>query len=116
MMKPAYLNDPHANKVADDVIALLKMCQQLQSEKDGRERAAPETYSRHEDDFADRIRASCGYALQLRQLLPMLSGLSAIGAELECRGEIHVITGENYADRALEYLMGKYLPDNGDAP
>lgn len=116
MMKPAYLNDPHANKVADDIIALLKMCQQLQSEKDSRERAAPEAYSREEDEFADRIRAACGNATLLRQLLPILSIMSSIGSELEHRGKISVMTGESYADRALEYLMGKYLPDNGDAP
>lgn len=108
--------DLHAAQAADELIALLTLCQQLQSEKDGRERPVPGTYSREEDDFADRIRSACGYALQLRQSLPMMNSLSAMGAELERQGEILVMTGESYAGRALEYLMAKYLPAQGETP
>lgn len=109
-----YLHDLHSIEAADDVVALLKVCQQLQSEKDGRERPAPEAYSREEDNFADRIRLACAHATQLRHLLPALGCLSRIGAELERRGEINVMTGEDYAHQALDYLMAKYLPDNGE--
>lgn len=115
-MKLNPMNALHENEAADDIIALLKLCQQLQSEKDGRNRPPPEAYSRDEDSFADRIRTACGHAQQLRQLLPMMTTLSAIGAEMERRGEITVITGESYADRALEHLVEEYLPDHGDAP
>jgi hypothetical protein len=115
-MKPDFLKDLHANEVADDIIALLKLCQQLQSEKDGRERPEPGAYSRDEDEFAERVRTACGHALQLRRLIPMMKSLSAIGAGMERRGEITVITGESYADRALEHLMEEYLPEEGDAP
>ncbi|EOX8980569.1 hypothetical protein ACPW6J_003714 [Enterobacter hormaechei] len=108
-MKPDYLNTPCANEGADDVIALLKLCQQLQSEKDGRERPAPGTYSRDEDEFADRIRSACGHALQLRRLLPVAITLSAIGAEMERRGEISVLPGEDYAQKALARLIAQYL-------
>lgn len=110
-MKSGYLNDPHANKAADDIVALLKLCQQLQSEKDGRERAVPGTYSRDEDEFADRIRTACGHVTQLRQLLLMMCSMSAIGTELESRGEIHVVVGEDYAEKALSWLMEKYVKD-----
>lgn len=109
-------HDLEAALAADEMVALLTLCQQLQSEKDGRERPVPGVYSREEDDFADRIRAACGYARQLRQLLPMMSGLSVIGSELERRGEIHVITGESYANRALAYLMAQYQPAQGETP
>lgn len=109
------IHDPQAAQTADDIVALLTLCQQLQSDKDGRERVAPGTYSRDEDDFADRIRAACVSATLLRQLLPMMSTLSSIGAEMEHRGEITVFAGESYATRALEHLMTEYLPDNGDA-
>ncbi|HAY2086847.1 MULTISPECIES: hypothetical protein [Enterobacter cloacae complex] len=112
-MKPDYLNTPCANEGADDVIALLKLCQQLQSEKDGRERPAPGTYSRDEDEFADRIRSACVHALQLRQLLPVATTLSAIGAEMERRGEISVLPGEDYAQKALARLTVQYL-SSGD--
>lgn len=118
MMPEKHLSphDLQAAQAADELVALLTLCQQLQSEKDGRERPAPGTYSREEDDFADRIRSACGYALQLRQSLPVMSGLSVIGTELERRGEIHVMTGESYADRALTYLMTQYLPAQGETP
>ncbi|MEL0579093.1 hypothetical protein AACK17_11095 [Pectobacterium punjabense] len=108
-MKPDYLNNPHANEAADGVITLLKLCQKLQSEKDGRERPALGTYSRDEDAFADRIRSACGHALQLRRLLPMATTLSAIGAEMERRGEISVLPGEDYAQKALVRLTEQYL-------
>lgn len=103
-MKPDYLNDLHANEVSDDVIALLKLCQQLQSDSDSRERPDPDTYSRDEDAFADRIRSACGHVQQLRRLLPVTTTLSAIGAGMERRGEITLLPGEEYVQKALEYL------------
>ncbi|KJX20722.1 hypothetical protein SG82_17555 [Enterobacter hormaechei subsp. xiangfangensis] len=108
-MKPNYLNDPYANEAADNIIGLLKQCQQLQSEKDGRERPAPGTYSRDEDAFADRIRTACVHAQYLRWLLPVLTTLSAIGAGMERRGEISVLPGEDYAQKAMARLTEQYL-------
>jgi hypothetical protein len=92
-----------------EIIELLTLCQQLQSEKDGRERLAPGAYSRDEDEFADRIRSACGHALQLRRLLPVTTTLSAIGTEMERRGEISVLPGEDYAQKALARLTVQYL-------
>ena len=109
-------HDLVAARAAEDIIELLTLCQQLQSEKDGRERPAPGTYSRDEDEFADRIRSACGHALQLRRLLPVTTTLSAIGAEMERRGEIRVLPGENYTQKALECLKAEYLPEEGNAP
>lgn len=108
-MKPDHLNTPHDSEGADDVIALLKLCQQLQSEKDGRKRPEPGAYSRDEDTFADRIRSACGNVLQLRQLLPMTTTLSAIGTGMERQGEISVLPGEDYAQKALVRLTEQYL-------
>ncbi len=102
-------HDLVAAREAEEIIELLTMCQQLQSEKDGRERPAPGTYSRDEDEFADRIRSACGHALQLRRLLPVMTTLSAIGAEMERRGEISVLPGENYEQKALARLTEQYL-------
>ncbi|MCE6966313.1 hypothetical protein K6W81_20905 [Enterobacter sp. MW07] len=104
-----YLSDLHANEAADDIIDLLKLCQQLQSDKDGRERTEPGAYSLDEDAFADRIRSACGHALQLRQLLPVSTTLSLIGAEMERRGEIRVLPGEDYAQKALARFKEQYL-------
>lgn len=109
-------HDLVAARAAEELIELLTLCQQLQSEKDGRERPAPGTYSRDENDFADRIRSACGHALQLRRLLPVMTTLSAIGAGMERRGEISVLPGEDYAQKALECLKAEYLPEEGDAP
>jgi hypothetical protein len=108
-MKPDFLKDLHANEVADDIIALLKLCQQLQSEKDGRERPDSGAYSRDEDEFAERVRTACGHALQLRWLIPMMKSLHAIGAGMERRGEISVLPGEDYAQKALARLTERYL-------
>lgn len=102
-------HDPVAARAAEESIELLTLCQQLQSEKDGRERPAPGTYSRDEDEFADRIRSACGHALQLRRLLPVATTLSAIGAGMERRGEISVLPGEDYAQKALARLTVQYL-------
>jgi len=103
------MNGPCVNEAADEIIGLLTLCQKLQSEKDGRERPAPGAYSRDEDEFAERIRSACGHALQLRRLLPVTTTLSAIGAEMERRGEISVLPGEDYAQKALARLAVKYL-------
>jgi len=102
-------HDQVAARAAEEIIELLTLCQQLQSEKDGRERPAPGTYSRDEDEFAERIRSACGHALQLRRLLPVTMTLSAIGAGMERRGEISVLPGEDYAQKALVWLTEKYL-------
>jgi len=110
-MNKASLHQTHASAIADEIVALLTLCQQLQSEKDGRERPSTEQYSRDEDEFADQIRATCGHAILLRQLLPMMYGMSAIGAELERRGDIHVAVGEDYAEKALNWLMDQYVKD-----
>jgi len=106
-------HDLVAARAAEEIIELLTLCQQLQSEKDGRERPAPGIYSRDEDAFADRIRTACGHAQQLRQLLPMITTLSAIGAVMERRGEISLLPGEDYAQKALARLTEHYL-SNGD--
>ena len=102
-------HDLVAARAVEEIIELLTLCQQLQSEKDGRERPAPGTYSRDEDGFADRIRSACGHALQLRRLLPVMTTLSAIGAGMERRGEISVLPGEDYAQKALARLTEQYL-------
>ncbi|HCM9448658.1 TPA: hypothetical protein N5N83_004432 [Enterobacter bugandensis] len=102
-------HDLMAAREAEEIIELLTLCQQLQSEKDGRERPAPGTYSRDEDEFADRIRSACGHALQLRRLLAVMTTLSAIGAGMERRGEISVLPGEDYAQKALARLTEQYL-------
>ncbi len=92
-----------------EIIELLTLCQQLQSEKDGIERPALGAYTRNEDEFSDRIRVAYGHALQLHQLLAMMTTLSAIGAEMERRGEISLLPGEDYAQRSLDRLAEQYL-------
>lgn len=109
MVNSMILQDPLEDKAGDEIIALLQLCQQLHSEKYGRKRPEPGTYSRDEDEFADCIRSACGQALQLRRLLPMATTLSAIGAEMERRGEISVLPGEDYAQKALARLTVQYM-------
>lgn len=109
------MNTPHdlqAIQAADELVALLTLCQQLQSEKDGRERPAPGAYSRDEDEFADRVRVACGHATMLHQLLPMTRDMSAIVAEPERRGDIRVPVGNDDAEKALSWLMEQYSKED----
>ncbi|EAR9310608.1 hypothetical protein E4N04_19540 [Salmonella enterica] len=94
---------------AADIIALLTLCQQLQSEQDGAERPAPDEYSRKGDVFSDRIRQACLQAARLRGLLAMSDTLASLGAEFERLGLINVSVGEDYAEKALTYLSSRYL-------
>lgn len=50
------------------------------------------------------------------QQLPRKSTLSSIEAGIVRSGQITVVAGENYANRALKHLITVHLPDNGDAP
>lgn len=95
-----------AARAAGEITDLLTLCQHLQSDRDSRERPVPGAYSRDEDEFAERIRSACGHALQL----PVTTILNAIGAGMERRGEISVLPGEDYAQKALERLTEHYLP------
>lgn len=99
------MNVPHV-AIADDVVALLKHCQTLQSEKEGVIRPAPEEYNRDDDPFADRIRQAIGYTRQLQQL-------KALGVALEQQGKIQVRVGEDYAQQALAYIVAQYQADGG---
>ncbi len=87
-MNKASLHETHASAIAYKIVTLLTLCQQLQSEKDGRERPSPEQYSLDENEFADRIRTACGHAILLRQLLPMMQSLNATGTSMLPSGKI----------------------------
>nr|HDC4297906.1 hypothetical protein [Enterobacter hormaechei] len=106
------MTEPHVT-IADDIVALLKHCLVLQSEKEGVTRPSPEAYSREEDLFADRIRQAIGYTRQLQHLLPMAQQLSALGRELERQGKIRVGVGEDYARQALAYVVAQYPASGG---
>lgn len=99
--------------ISDNIVELLELSQLLQSEKDGRKRPAPGAYSRDEDEFTVRIHSACGHALQLRRLLPVTTTLKAIGTEMESWGEISMLPGEDYAQKALARFTEHNL-SNGD--
>lgn len=107
-------HDPVAAQAAGEIVALLTLCQQLQSEKEGVIRPAPEEYNRDDDPFADRIRQAIGYTRQLQHLLPMAQQLNVLGVALEQQGKIQVSVGEDYAQQALAYVVAQY-PADGDA-
>lgn len=109
-------NEPVAVKAVGELVSLLKLCQPLQSKQDGRERPKSGAHSHDEGAFAYRIRSTSGQALLLRRLLPVTTPLSTIGAEMEHLGEIRVLPGEDYAQKALECLKAEYLPEEEDAP
>lgn len=96
-------------------IELLKLCQTLQSEKDGIER--PEfgaiDPSKTLDSFARDVQASIVNMAALYKLYPLNETLADIGQRLARSGKMSVAPGESYADAALEYLIS--LSALGDA-
>ncbi|MFP2693917.1 hypothetical protein ACLETS_23235 [Enterobacter ludwigii] len=90
--------------ITDDIVALLKHCQVLLSEKGGVTRP-----TREDDPFANRIRQAIGYT----QLLPMAQQLSALDAVLERQGKIQVGVGDDYAQLALTYVVAQYPAPGG---
>lgn len=96
---------------ADDIVALLIQCQQLQSEKDGITRPDPrvagvgpdETY----DEFSRRIQQACVTVSQLRHLQQLEGDLVTAGMALEREGRLQISAGESYARAAVDYLQGR---------
>lgn len=91
-----------------EMIELLTMCQQMQSDKDGLKRPTP----RHPelkgvevmDAFAQRILLSCAYAASLDPLLALQSRMADIGRRLEEQGQLQTYAGDNYALAALAWM------------
>lgn len=75
-------------------IELLKLCQQLQSAKDGVERP----------DFAKDVHRAILNMSSLYKLFPLLDELVSIGRSLEAKGLIKVDYGEDYSEKAVEHF------------
>lgn len=92
----------------EELIALLTLCQQLQSDKDGLKRPAPRQTAVMEDEvgdtFAQRILNSCAYAVSIDPLLDMQTRLADVGRQLEEQGQLQAGVGENYAQAALGWI------------
>lgn len=90
----------------DRGIELLKLCQTLQSEKDGVDRLEFGAMDRSKalDGFAEDIHAAILNMGALYKLYPMLETLADIGQRLAGSGKISVAPGDSYADAALDYL------------
>lgn len=97
--------------ISQQIIALLRHCQHLQSEQDGIRRSEPghAGVAAHEtlDDFAQQIQTACVYASMTDRLLAMQSRLADLGHQLESRGLIEVPVGRDYADAALDWLSAQ---------
>ncbi|HEY2452391.1 MAG TPA: hypothetical protein VGI71_07180 [Scandinavium sp.] len=97
--------------LSQQIIALLRHCQHLQSEQDGIRRpepgkggvAADETL----DEFAQQIQTACVYALMTDRLLAMQARLADLGRQLESRRQIEVPVGGDYADAVLDWLSAQ---------
>ncbi|MEW5562025.1 hypothetical protein AB1287_17565 [Enterobacter asburiae] len=102
----------------EELIELLTLCQQLQSDKDGLKRPAPRRAGVMADEvldtFAQSILHSCAYAALLDQLLVQQSRLSDVGRQLETQGQLRTEVGDDYALAALEWL--ERLTGTGNTP
>ncbi|MBV8042569.1 MAG: hypothetical protein JO226_08005 [Pluralibacter sp.] len=92
----------------EEMIELLTLCQQLQSEKDGLKRPVPRRPGVAADEvmdgFAQRILQSCAFAASLDPLLDLQSRLADVGRRLEEQGQLQTDVGDNYALAALTWM------------
>lgn len=91
-------------------IELLKLCQTLQSEKDGVDRPEPFKIDKSKtlDQFAQDIGTAVTNMTALYKLIPMMLTLAETGKKLHEDGEIDVALGEDYSTAALAYLIANY--------
>lgn len=87
-------------------IELLKLCQELQSEKDGIDRPAFGVIDKTKtlDSFALDVQAAIVNMGALNKFYPILEALTALGKKLESEGKLSVSAGYSYADAALSYF------------
>lgn len=97
-----------SKSISEQTITLLKLCQQLQSDKDGIGRPSPDKAAvgagEAFDSFARQIQQACVYASMTDRLLVMQSRLAEIGRRLEQQGRVEIHAGEEYAEAALNWL------------
>lgn len=88
-------------------IELLKLCNRLQSEKDGVTRPDPGDIDKTKtlDQFAIDINESIAYMSTLHTLMPMSIRLAELGRLLEKQGKITPSCGDDYAMLALDYVL-----------
>lgn len=91
-------------------VELLRLCQQLQSEKDGVDRPEPFVIDKSKtlDQFARDIGQSITYMQSLHKLLPMNEQLAKLGRKLEAAGRISVEYGDDYAGAALNFVLSEH--------
>ncbi|EOW6430003.1 hypothetical protein ACOZVK_003779 [Cronobacter sakazakii] len=97
-------------------IELLKLCQQLQTQKDGIRRPEPGTFdpAAKMDTFARNIANSCLWLTHIEAMLPVLGQLTELGKELEKEGKIKPEAGDNYASLAVSWLLSTRQKPNSD--
>ena len=87
-------------------IELLKLCQRLQSEKDGLDRPEPYVVDKSKvmDDFSRDVGTSIALMASLHDLIPLKLQLAELGRKLETEGLLKVGCGEDYSHAALQYF------------
>ena len=86
-------------------IELLRLCQDLQSEKDGIARPVPGSFSFGTlDPFAQDIQDAIINMAQLPNLLAEHEALSVIGRKLASEGKISLAVGDSFSEAALSYF------------
>ncbi|BDU53371.1 hypothetical protein [Limnohabitans sp. INBF002] len=91
-------------------VELLKLCQKLQSEKDGVARPEPGVTDKTKplDKFAIDVTQSITYMASLHQLIPINTKLAELGRKLELEGKIAPRVGDDYSQLALQYVLKEH--------
>ncbi|WP_199031402.1 hypothetical protein [Ralstonia sp. ASV6] len=94
----------------DRGIELLKLCQRLQSERDGvdRSEATQIDKSKINDVFAQDISTAIANMSALHKLIPQASLLAELGLKLADEGKIKVGHGDDYAAAAIRFVLAEH--------
>ncbi len=94
----------------DRGLELLKLCQQLQSEKDGVNRPEPFVIDKTKtlDQFAMDIGTACTNMVALHKLIPMMLQLTELGRKLEAEKKLTVDYGDDYSIAAIKFIRAEH--------
>jgi len=94
----------------DRGIELLKLCQKLQSEKDGVDRPEPFLVDKTKtnDQFAQDVTTAITNMAALHRFIPQMQSLGKLGQKLAAEGKITVDYGDDYSEAALNFVLAEY--------
>lgn len=96
-----------AKEYAEKAVQLLNKLLELQSARDGLERAPIGKFGACDDELTKAAHDAAIFIFAAQQAIPLMEQLAARGRELEAQGLIQVEYGSSYAVAAMDHLLQK---------